>query len=90
MHLHGIIMTAALVENPTGSDIVEMVLWVQGVGPGQPRKLIVPMPFLIANPEIDPETIQGHAFRAEVEQVDPKRWIVTAFGFGDGRILREE
>ena len=90
MQLHGIVMTAELVEEPPGGDTVEMVLWVQGVGPGQPRKLVMPMPFLVAHPEIDPEAIQGHAFRAEVQQVEPKRWVVTAFGFGDGRVLRPE
>ncbi len=90
MHMHGIIMTATLEENPPGSETVEIVAYVQGVGRGQPRKIVFPMPFLVENPEIEPETIQGHAFQAEVEEESPKRWVVTAFGFGENRVLREE
>ena len=88
MHLHGIVMKADLEENPPGGDVVEMVVWVQGVRPGQPRKLVIPMPLLVENPEIEPESILGHAFQAEVSEESPKRWVVTAIGFGENRVLR--
>ena len=90
MQMHGIVMTATLAEEPPGSDLVEMRLLVQGVGRGQPRKIVVPMDLLVANPEIDPDAIQGHAFQAEVEEVSPQRWVATEIGFAQNRVLRSE
>jgi hypothetical protein len=42
MHLRGIVQAADLEENPPGSDRIELVLRVQGVGPGQPRRIVIP------------------------------------------------
>ena len=90
MHIHGIVMTAILEEVPPGSDNVEMIVSVQGVGPGQPRKIVLPMGLLVANPEIEPETIVGHAFQAEVEEIPPKRWVVREIGFGGNRVFAKK
>lgn len=90
MHLHGIVMTATLEEDPADPDRVEMHLLVQGVGPGQPRKLVVPMEILVAQPDIEPESIRGHAFEAEVREAAPKRWITDAITFMTNRVLRPE
>ena len=48
---------------PARERQIEMVLRVQGVGPGQPRTLVVPYALLLADPELDPEPIQGKGFR---------------------------
>ena len=90
MHVHGIVMTATLEEVAGDADLVEMHLVVQGVGPGQPRRVVVSMDLLIAQPEIDPETIAGHAFDAEVRQEGPKRWVVESISFAARRVLRPE
>ncbi|MBX6314255.1 MAG: hypothetical protein IRY99_15285 [Isosphaeraceae bacterium] len=89
MHLHGIVQTAELEENPPGSDRIEMVLRVQGVGPGQPRRLVIPFEMLLEDPSLEPETIAGHAFQAEVTEAEPRRWVVTAITFAARRVLRE-
>ena len=60
------------------------------MGPGQPRRFAIPMAVLVADPEIDPETIAGRAFQAEVEEVAPKRWVASRIGFGANRVLRED
>lgn len=90
MHMHGIVMTATLQEDPGDAEKVELHLVVQGVGRGQPRKVVVPMAILVANPEIDPDLIRGHAFQAEVEEAEPGRWVVTAIGFAENRVLRPD
>ena len=88
MDLHGFIRGATLVEDPPGSDKIEMVLRLQGVGPGQPRTIIVPFDLLLLDPTLEPESIDGHAFRAIVREERPGRWIITEIGFGDQRVLR--
>ncbi len=90
MHMHGIVMTATLEAVAGDADLVELHLAVQGVGPGQPRKVVVPMALLIAQPDIDPEAIAGHAFDAEVGQEGPKRWVVESISFAARRVLRPE
>lgn len=90
MHLHGIVMTATLEPDPADPDLVEMHLLLQGVGPGQPRRIVVPMAILIAEPDIEPELVVGHAFEAEVEEVAPKRWVAEAIQFARNRVLRPE
>lgn len=90
MHVHGIVMTAELAEDPEDAERVEMRLLVQGVGRGQPRRFAIPMEVLVENPEIEPETIQGHAFQAEVEEVAPKRWVASQIAFASNRVLRDE
>jgi hypothetical protein len=88
MTMRGIVRTATLEENPPGSDQIELVLRVQGVGAGQPRLLVVPYSLLLADSEIDPEVIQGKAFQAEVVEDGSGRWNVTEFAFASGRVLR--
>jgi len=90
MHMHGIVMTATLAEAPGDADRVEMHLLVQGVGPGQPRRIVVPMEILIAQPEVEPESIAVHAFDADVHEEAPKRWVAEAITFAARRVLRPE
>jgi hypothetical protein len=87
MHLHGIIQTATLEEIPADSGNIEIVLKIQGVGPGQPRKITIPYTLLLQDETIDPETIQGRAFSAEVDQDPGGRWLITSITFAS-RILR--
>ncbi len=88
MQIHGIVRTAVLTENPPGSEVIELVLKVQGVGAGQPRTIVVPYELLLEHPEIDADQVSGHGFRAEVEEESPGRWVAIAVGFADGRVLR--
>ncbi len=87
MHLRGIIQSAILEENPSGSAIIEMLLRVQGVGPGQPRTLVVPYEMLLKDENLEPETVSGRAFEAEVDQAPDQRWKVTRISFAS-RIFR--
>lgn len=88
MHLRGIVQSATLEEFPPGSDRVEMVLRVQGVGAGQPRKIVVPFEILLQEADLDPEAVAGHAFEAEVTEAEANRWLVTAIAVASRRILR--
>jgi hypothetical protein len=87
MHLHGIIQTATLQEIPPESGNIEIVLRVQGVGPSQPRKITIPYALLLQDETLDPETIQGRGFDAEVDQDPDGRWVVSHISFAS-RILR--
>ncbi len=85
MHLRGIVQTAALEENPPGSETIELVLRLQGVGPGQPRKVVVPYAMLLQDDSLDPDEIAGRAFDADVEQDEPGRWVVSRIAFASRR-----
>ena len=87
MHLHGIVQTATLEETPPGSGNLEIVLKVQGVGPGHPRSLVIPYALLLEDESLDPDAIQGRAFDAEVEQDPSRRWIISRIDFAS-RVLR--
>jgi hypothetical protein len=87
MHLHGIIQTATLEETPSESGNLEIILKVQGVGPAQPRTLVIPFALLLDDASLDPEAIQGRAFDAEVEQDSARRWIISRIAFAS-RVLR--
>jgi hypothetical protein len=87
MHLHGIIQTANLQEIPPESGNLEILLKVQGVGPGQPRTLVIPYPLLLADENLDPDAMQGRAFDAEVDQDQSRRWLVFRIALAS-RILR--
>ncbi|HEV3121536.1 MAG TPA: hypothetical protein VGY53_06520 [Isosphaeraceae bacterium] len=88
MVIHGIIQSGHLQENPPGSDSIEMVLKVQGVGPGQPRTLVVPFMLLVENESLNPDTVGGRAFEAEVNE-ETGRWIVARIALAQKRVLRE-
>jgi hypothetical protein len=88
MRIRGIVRTATLEENPPGSDQIEMLLRVQGVGAGQPRLLVVPYTLLLADQDLDPELVQGKGFQAEVLDEGSGRWVVSEIAFAEGRILR--
>ena len=87
MLLHGFIMSAELAENPPGSERIELVLRIQGVGPGQPRRIVVPYDYLLTDPSIDGDDVAGRGFEAEVEQAGPLRWEVTRLTMA-GKVLR--
>lgn len=87
MHLRGIVQSAALAETASGSEAIELVLKVQGVGPGQPRTLVVPYAMLLADESLDPDAIAGRGFEADVDQDEGKRWVVSRIAFAS-RILR--
>ena len=88
MQVRGIVQRAQLVENPPGSDRIEMILWGQGVGPDKPRSMIVPYELLVQESSLDPDQVLGHGFEAEVAQDDSGRWVVIEIGFATGRVLR--
>ena len=88
MQIRGIVQSAVLEENPPGSDRIELVIWAQGVGPNKPRSIVVPYELLVEYSSLDPDTIHGHAFQAEIDQDDEGRWIVQEIGFASGRVLR--
>jgi hypothetical protein len=88
MQIRGIVRTATLQENPPGTDRIEMVLQVQGVGPGQPRRLVIPYELLLADPELDPDLMQGKGFQAEINHEAEGRWVVAQIAFATDRVLR--
>jgi hypothetical protein len=88
MLIHGIIQSAHLEENPPGSDSIDMVIKVQGVGPGQPRTLVVPFILLVENDALNPDTVGGRAFEADVDE-QLGRWVVARIALAQNRILRE-
>ena len=83
-------MSAVLVEEPPESGTIEMHLRLQGVGPSQPRRIVVPFELLLQDPSLDPETVAGKAFQAEAVEAAPGRWVVVAIAFGERRVLRSE
>ena len=88
MRIRGIVQAAELDENPPGSDRIEMILWVQGVGPDKPKRIVVPYELLLQDPDLDADRARGHGFQAEVSQDEEGRWVVAEIGFAAGRVLR--
>lgn len=88
MTIKGFIQSAELVQDPADEDRVMMVARVQGVGAGQPRKILIPFEILVAQDDLEPETMAGRAFNAVYEQIDQAAAIVTAIEVGPGRVLR--
>ena len=89
MRLRGIIQAADLAENPPGGDRVELVLRLQGVGPGQPRRIVIPFELLVQDEGLDPDTVAGHGFEADVIEDGPNRWVVTEIAIATRRVLRD-
>jgi hypothetical protein len=90
MRIRGIVRTATLQEDPAGGDRIELLLRVQGVGPGQPRTLVVPYELLLADPDLDPEAVAGKGFEAEADELEPGRWVVGEIAFATGHVLRQD
>ena len=88
MTLKGFIQSAELVEDTSGPDRVMMIARVQGVGPGQPRKILIPFEILIIQDELDVEQMAGRAFRAECSGVENAFGLVIAIEVGPARVLR--
>ncbi len=89
MTLRGFIRSAELLQDPHDENRVNLMASVQGVSPGQPRKILVPFEILLTLEDLDPDTVGGRAFRAEVETVENGAGIVTAIEVGPARVLRE-
>ena len=89
MQLRGIIRTAVLQERPEASGQIELSLLVQGVGPGQPRRLIIPHALLVADESLDPDVMGGCSFAAEVE-LDPQGRGVVGQIVLAARVLRPD
>lgn len=87
MHLHGLIRDAELRENPPGSDRIEMILRIQGVGPGQPRLIVAPWTLLVQDESLDPDNVVGRGFDADVDQDEERRWVVERISL-TARVLR--
>lgn len=87
MKLRGVVRSGELQENPPGSDRVELVLKLQGVGPTQPRTVVVPFETLVSDESLDPENVSGRGFDAEVIQDEHGRWMVDEISFAS-KVLR--
>lgn len=77
MRIRGIVQSAEFVENPPDSGRIEMTLRVQGVGPDQPRRLVVPFALLLEDQALEPDSVRGRSFTAEAEQEESRRWVVS-------------
>ena len=88
MLIRGVIQAAELRE--VDEERVEMDVRVQGVGPGQPRRLVVPFALLLADPTLDSEAIVGHGFEAVVEREETLRWVAVEFRVAARRVLRPD
>jgi hypothetical protein len=89
MQVRGFIRSAELEERPAGSGTIEMVLKVQGVGPGQPRGLVVPYALLLDDSSLDPDDVVGRSFAAEVGRDTDGRWLVREIALA-AKVLRPE
>jgi hypothetical protein len=87
MQIRGVVRVAELQEHPPGSERIELVLSVQGVSPGQPRRLIVPYEYLLRETSLAPEDVQGRGFAAVVHQDEAGRWLVDELAFA-AKVLR--
>jgi hypothetical protein len=85
--LHGVIRTGELKENPPESGQIELVVRVQGVGPSQPRLLVIPFSLLLEEASLDPENVAGRGFEAEVEADEDGRWVVRRIALA-AKVLR--
>jgi len=87
MQIRGVIRSADLQEYPPGSDRIEIVIGVQGVGAGQPRRLVIPFEYLLKNEGIDPEDLAGRGFLAEVIEEENLRWVISEIALAS-KVLR--
>ena len=89
MQIKGVIRLVDLQEHPPGSDRIEIVLTVQGVGAGQPRRLVIPFEYLLKEEGLEPEALVGRGFLAEIMEDDTGRWIVHELALAS-RVLRQD
>jgi hypothetical protein len=87
MLIRGIIQSAEYAEDPPDSGQIEMLIRVQGVGRDQPRRLVIPMELLLENQALEPDSVRGRSFEAEVEQAPNGKWIVTRLGIAVKDVL---
>ena len=86
MKIRGIVRSATLRESADGQ--LELLLELQGVGPAQPRWVVVPHELLVREHELDPDDVAGRGLEAEIEPADDGRWLVQSLSLGPGRVLR--
>jgi hypothetical protein len=82
MRFIGAIRAAELQTDPADMDQVEMILHVQGVAPGQPRRLVVPFALLMSDPSLDPDDATGRRFDAEAAEDALGRFVVNRITLG--------
>ena len=87
MRIRGIVRVATFEENPPGTDRIEMLIKVQGVGPSSRGSWWFPMSSCLGR-FLEPEHVQGKGFEAEVNEDSDGRWIVEEIAFATGRVLR--
>ncbi|MFM7593907.1 MAG: hypothetical protein ACKO85_19135 [Isosphaeraceae bacterium] len=88
MTIKGFIQSADLLQDPASEDRVMMIARVQGVGPGQPRKILIPFEILVAQEDLDPNTMAGRTFLGSYDQVIEGTALITYLEVGPGRVLR--
>jgi hypothetical protein len=86
MRIRGIVQDAWIDENPPRSQTIEMLLRVRDVGPDGPDLLVVPSELLFADPGLEPRSIAGQGFEAEVETSADGRWLVRFVQFGEAQV----
>ncbi|GIW86998.1 MAG: hypothetical protein KatS3mg108_1322 [Isosphaeraceae bacterium] len=86
MKLRGIVRSSSLQETTEGQ--LELRLDLQGVGPAQPRTVVVPQDVLIREAWLDPDEAVGRGIEAEVALADDGRWRVVTLVLGPSRVLR--
>lgn len=89
MTIKGFIQSAELVEDPTDENQVRMIARVQGVSPGQPRRISISFELLLEHEEIDPDTIVGRSFLGDYSAVDQGMAVMETIEIGPARILRK-
>jgi hypothetical protein len=89
MMIKGFIQSAELVEDTSDADRVMMVARVQGVGAGQPRKILIPFEILVAQDDLDPDTMAGRAFLGTYEEVIQAMALIQTIEVGPSRVLRK-
>jgi hypothetical protein len=87
MLIRGIIQSAEYSEDPPDSGQIEMLIRVQGVGRDQPRRLVIPLALLLENQSLEPDSVRGRSFEADVEQDKNRKWVVTRLGIADKDVL---
>ena len=89
MRIRGIVQDAWIEENPPRSQTIELLLRVLDVGPDEPDLLVVPSELLLADPALDPRSIAGRGFEAEVESTADGRWLVRFVQFGESGMTED-
>ncbi len=89
MTIKGFIQSADLLQDPADENKVMLLARVQGVGQGQPRKILIPFELLVQQEDLDPDNMVGRAFLAHYDEVIQATAIINSIEVGPGRVLRK-